>query len=144
MIQVSVVTAYLRFSFFCKQTEHPSFPTIHRVGNIGIFVLLKFEVMLDRKVNHFNFNLKYQSKCKLALKLIRLSTVSNIFSLEVVQTSQRCQLCAIKGPKGRICNCTWVLLVFFSRINNSKENAFPQSTQIGQLEVFVSHYVRIS
>ena len=106
MIQVSVVTAYLRLSSFCKLTGHPSFLTIHRVGNIGIFVLLKFEDMLDRKVNHFNFNSKYQSKCKLALKLIRLSTVSNIFSLEVVQTSQRCQLCAIKGPKGRICNCT--------------------------------------
>ena len=114
MIQVSVVTAYKRFSSFCKLTEHPSFPTIHRVGNIGIFVLLTYEDMLDRKVNHFNFSSKYQSKCKLALKLIRLSTVSNIFLLEVVQTSQRCQLCAIKGPKGRICNCTWVLLGFFS------------------------------
>ena len=95
MIQVSVVTAYLRLSSFCKQTEHSSFPTIHTVGNIGIFVLLKFEDMLDRKVNHFNFNSKYQNKCKLALKLIRLSTVSNIFPLEIVQTSQRCQLCVL-------------------------------------------------
>ena len=31
---------------------------MHKVGNVGIFVLLKFENKLDREINHFNFNSK--------------------------------------------------------------------------------------
>ena len=35
-----------------------SFPVIHKVGNVDIFVLLKFENKLDRGINHFNLNSK--------------------------------------------------------------------------------------
>ena len=36
-----------------------SFPVIHKVGNVGIFVLLKFENKLDTVFGHFNFNSKH-------------------------------------------------------------------------------------
>ena len=65
--------------------RHSSFPVIHKVGNVGIFVLLKFENKLNREISHFNFISKHYDKCKFALKLIWLIPVSNLFQLEVVQ-----------------------------------------------------------
>ena len=72
-----------------------SFIIIHKVGKIGIFVSLKFKNKSDKKIHHFNFNSKYHDKCKLALKLIQLSTVSNLFPIEIVQKCQHYQLCAL-------------------------------------------------
>ena len=72
-----------------------SFPVIHKVGNFGIFILLKFENKMDREISHFDFNSEYHDKCKSALKLIKILTVSNLFSLEVVQKCQHCQLCVL-------------------------------------------------
>ena len=41
-----------------KYTEHThsSSPVIHKVGNVGYFVLLKFENKIDKFVSHINFN----------------------------------------------------------------------------------------
>ena len=58
------------------------FSVIHKVGNVEIFVLLKFE---NRELSHFNLNSKHYGKCKFTLKLIWLLTFSNLFILEIVQ-----------------------------------------------------------
>ena len=42
--------------------------------------------------SHLNFDSKHHDKCKFTLKLISLTIVSNLFSLEVVQKCQHCQL----------------------------------------------------
>ena len=42
------------------------------------------------------YEFKAHDKCQLALKLIQLSTVSNLFPLEVVQKCQCCQLCVTR------------------------------------------------
>ena len=70
---------------------HMSFPVRHKVGNVGMFVLLKFQNKLDRELSHFNLNSKHHDKCKFTLKLIWLLTVSNLFILEIVQKRQCCQ-----------------------------------------------------
>ena len=44
-----------------------SFAVIHKVGNFGIFVLLKFENASDEEINYFNFNSKYLDKTPSAL-----------------------------------------------------------------------------
>ena len=41
-------------------------------------------------------NSKPHGKCQFALKLIQLSTISNLFPLEVVQKWQFCQLSALQ------------------------------------------------
>ena len=69
---------------------------IHKFGNVGIFVLLKFENMLDREINPLNFNSKHYDKCKYSLKHTGFLTVSNLFSLEFVQKCLKCQLCALR------------------------------------------------
>ena len=51
--------------------------------------------MTDREIHHINYNSKHHGKCKFAFKLIRFLTVSNLFTLEVVQKCQRCQLCVL-------------------------------------------------
>ena len=75
--------------------SNSSFPVTNKVGNIGIFVLLKFENKLDIEINPFNFNSKHYDKCQFSLKLIGLLTASNLFPLEVVQKCQHCQLCVL-------------------------------------------------
>ena len=67
-----------------------------KVDNVDIFALLKFETKLDEEINHFNFNSKHHDKCKFALKLIWYLTVFKLFSLEVVQKCQCCQLCVLQ------------------------------------------------
>ena len=47
-----------------------SFPVMHKVGSVDIFVLLKLEKMMDREVRVINCNLKHYHKCKFVLKLI--------------------------------------------------------------------------
>ena len=47
---------------------------LHNVGNIGIFVLLKFEHKLDTVVSHININSKQHDKYKLAYKSLRNCT----------------------------------------------------------------------
>ena len=48
---------------------------------------------MDIAIKYLNFNSRYHDKCKVALKIIPLVTISNLFSLEVVQ---KCQLCVIR------------------------------------------------
>ena len=55
------------------EIPYSSFPVIHKVGNVGIFVFLKFENKLDREINSLNFNTKHKHQCKIVLKLIRFS-----------------------------------------------------------------------
>ena len=45
-----------------------SFPVAHKVNNVGIFVLFKFE----NSIKHFNFISKPYDRCKFALKLFHL------------------------------------------------------------------------
>ena len=70
---------------FCTNSGIREFPAIHKYGNVGIFVFIKFENMLDREINPLNFNSKHYDKCKFSLKHIGFLTVSNLFLLEVVQ-----------------------------------------------------------
>ena len=72
------------------------FPKIHKVGNVGIFVLLKFENKLNATISHINIILKYHHKCKFAWTFIQFSTNSNIFPLEIVQKWQHCQLYVLR------------------------------------------------
>ena len=50
---------------------------------------------MDIVNSHLNFNSKHLDKCKFALKLIPIITVSNLFSVEVAQKCQHCQLCVL-------------------------------------------------
>ena len=70
-----------------------SFPVMHEVDNVGIYVLLKFKNNLDEEISHFSFNSKHHDKVIFALKLIWLLTVYN---LEVAQKCQCCQLCVLR------------------------------------------------
>ena len=48
---------------------------------------------MDVVINHLYFDLKHHYKCEFTLKLILLVITSNLFSLEIVQKCQHCQLC---------------------------------------------------
>ena len=50
----------------------------HKVGNVDIFVLLKFENKIAREICHSDYNSKHYDKCKFDLKLIKFLTVSNL------------------------------------------------------------------
>ena len=62
------------------------FPKIVKVGNVGIFVLLKYENKLDVVIRHIKFT----------LKIIQLTTLPNLFPLEVVQKCQHNQLWVLR------------------------------------------------
>ena len=51
---------------------------------------------MDIIISHLNFNLKHHDNCRSVLKLISLATTSNLFSSEVVQKCQYCQLCVLR------------------------------------------------
>ena len=73
-----------------------SFSVIHKVGKIGIFYCFNYENEIFIVAIHLTFNLKYYDKCKFAIKLIPLATTSDLFSLEVLQQCQHCQLCVLR------------------------------------------------
>ena len=52
------------------ENKRGEFSVTHKVGNVGIYVLLKFESKIDREINHFNYNSKHYDKCKFAFILI--------------------------------------------------------------------------
>ena len=59
-----------------------------------IFLCLpKIENIIDRENDHISYNSKDHEKCKFTLKVLRYLTVSNLFTLEVIQKCQCCQLC---------------------------------------------------
>ena len=66
------------------------------IGSAGIFVLLKFENRLNRESIASSLNSKHHDKCKFALKISGLLTVSNLFPLEVGPKCQHCQLCVLR------------------------------------------------
>ena len=51
---------------------------------------------MDVVINYLYFNLKHHDKCKFTFKLILLIITSNLFSLEVVQKCQHCQLYVLR------------------------------------------------
>ena len=59
--------------------SHASFPVRHKIDNIGIFVLLKYENKLDNIAHHWNYHSKNYDKCKFLLKLIQVEAISNFF-----------------------------------------------------------------
>ena len=73
-----------------------SFPVIRKVGKVGILMLLKSENKSEREINLFNFDAKHHEKCKFVLIPIRLSTVPNLFALEVSRRSRRCQFSVLQ------------------------------------------------
>ena len=62
-----------------------SFPVIHKVGNVGIFVLLKFENKLDAVISDFIFNSMHPDKLKFALKFIQPVIIPYLSPSKVVQ-----------------------------------------------------------
>ena len=72
-------TDFMLTAAIYQKAFQSSFPLIHKVGNAGIFVLLKFENIVDREINQFNLSLKHYDKCKFVLKLIPLLYVFNLF-----------------------------------------------------------------
>ena len=48
---------------------YSSFPEMHKISNVGIFVLLKFENELETEINHSIFNSENHEKCEFVLKL---------------------------------------------------------------------------
>ena len=58
--------------------------------------LPKIENMIDKEIQHNNWNSKHYYKREFALKFIGFSMVFNLFTLEVVQKCQRCQLCVLR------------------------------------------------
>ena len=88
----------IEFTWDSLGAMHSSFPIIHKVGNIGIFVLLKFDRNIAREISHFNYNLEHFDNCKCSLKMIMLLTVYNVFPFndKVAQKSQNCQLCVLR------------------------------------------------
>ena len=66
--------------------------------------------MLDREISHFNYKSNHYDKCKFALKLIRLLTISNLFSLEPVQKCQHCQLCVLRENLTEVFSISYVLV----------------------------------
>ena len=65
---------------------------MHKIGNVGIFTLLKFENKFDSETNQFNLSSKCGDKCKFVLKLVWLLSVSNLFSL-YKKLYKKCQHC---------------------------------------------------
>ena len=55
---------------------------------------------MDIVINHLSFNSRHHDKCKVALKIIPLVTMSNWFSLKVVQ---KCHLCVIRKNSNGVC-----------------------------------------
>ena len=80
---------------------HSSFPVIHKVGNVDIFVLLKYD------------------KYKTTLKFIHL-VLLNVFSLEIIQKCQYCHLCIL--PENSIADLPNSLKDLFLRDPNMNEN----------------------
>ena len=50
---------------------------------------------MEMAISHLNFNSKHHDKCKFAVTLIPLVTISNLLSLLGVQNCQHCQLCVL-------------------------------------------------
>ena len=59
---------------------HSSFPIIHKVVKIGIFVLLKLKITWNSEINHFKMNSNCYVKCQFVLKLIQTSQLFLGFS----------------------------------------------------------------
>ena len=58
---------------------------MHKVGNVGLIVLFKFENNVDIVVSNVNFNPQHQSKSKYASQFFQWLTITEIFSLKFVQ-----------------------------------------------------------
>ena len=50
---------------------------------------------MDIVISYLNFNSKNYDKCRFVVELISLVNTSYLFSLEVVQKCQHCQLCVL-------------------------------------------------
>ena len=64
---------------------------------VGIFVLLKFDNILDTVIRHTTLHSMHYGKLKLALKFIQLTNISVLYSLKATLKCQPCQLCIAKN-----------------------------------------------
>ena len=62
-----------------------AFSIIHKVSNVVISVLLKFENKLVSVVTHCNSNSVHHEISKSALTLIKFLIITKLFPLEVIQ-----------------------------------------------------------
>ena len=69
------------------------FPVLHKVGNVDIFVLPKFENKLHTVISDIYFILMYLDQFHFTVKLFQLITIYILFSLE---TAQKCQHCVLR------------------------------------------------
>ena len=81
---------YCLFSFINRV-----FPQYRKLAMLTFLYCLNLKNMAARKIHHINKNSQHHGKCKFAFKLIRFLTVSNLFTLEIVQKCQHCQLCVL-------------------------------------------------
>ena len=61
------------------------FPVIHKVGTVGISVLLSFGIEFNLVISYLNFNSKHHGNRKFAFNFIQLITISNFFPLEALE-----------------------------------------------------------
>ena len=59
---------------------------MHKVGNVGIFVLSKFKNKLNIFFSHIDFISQYHDRFQFVLKLLRLVTRSVLFSFSIMLT----------------------------------------------------------
>ena len=76
---------------------------------------------MDREISDFNYN---SNRYKSAMELIRLSTVFNLFPLEVVKKCQLCQLCALRENS----NATGYEYYVLSKVGSKLENSFSKNS----------------
>ena len=68
---------------------------LHKFGIVAIFELPKSGNKFDTVINRINFNSIYHDKFRFVLNLIQLLSISILFSLEVIQKRQCCQVCVL-------------------------------------------------
>ena len=68
------------------------------------FVLLKFENQLDPIIINTNFNSEHSDKCKFAVNVIQLVTISNLFPLETTIMPALPTLCITRKLKYYTCS----------------------------------------
>ena len=82
------------------------FRVFSKVGNTGIFVMLKCVIRFDAIIKLLKFNSNIHDKTRFAFNMIQMIIITNLFRLGFVQNCLCCQLCAKRGIMGKLL-LTW-------------------------------------